>query len=234
MLMLRSVQSCRKVMIISDDLETMKQEEIVAYFKTLSRLSSGRFEKTMRRVLPSSSTQIAFFLMGWDWVHSVRRPLIGLLYQPRIINDKCGAIGGMRIGRGNRSTRRKPAQCHFVHHKSHMTWPGLQLQPPQYSNSIPASQTQSVRHYRTYNSPARFTGHARLSDRTLVFSLRYSERIHFSYLSEENEYFIWVFFSYFSLSFQAIPGVIHKEIIPTLYSISLYSKRYSSLSLITL
>jgi hypothetical protein len=27
------------------------------------------------------------------------------------------AIGGMKIGRGNRSTRRKPAQRHFVHHK---------------------------------------------------------------------------------------------------------------------
>jgi hypothetical protein len=30
------------------------------------------------------------------------------LYQPRMIGDD-GAIGGMRIGRGNRSTRRKPA-----------------------------------------------------------------------------------------------------------------------------
>jgi hypothetical protein len=37
----------------------------------------------------------------------VRRPLTGLLYQPRIIDDECGAVGGMRIGRGNRSTRRK-------------------------------------------------------------------------------------------------------------------------------
>jgi hypothetical protein len=30
-----------------------------------------------------------------------------------------GELGGM-IGRGNRSTRRKPAQCCFVHHKPHM------------------------------------------------------------------------------------------------------------------
>jgi hypothetical protein len=30
-----------------------------------------------------------------------------------------GEIGGM-IGRGNRSTSRKPAQCRFVHHKPHM------------------------------------------------------------------------------------------------------------------
>jgi hypothetical protein len=38
----------------------------------------------------------------------VRRPLSGLLYQPRTIDDECGAIGGMKIGRRNRNTRRKP------------------------------------------------------------------------------------------------------------------------------
>jgi hypothetical protein len=51
------------------------------------------------------------FLMGWDWVHLVLQPLFGLLYQPQMIedDDDCGAVGRMRIGRGNRSTRRKPA-----------------------------------------------------------------------------------------------------------------------------
>jgi hypothetical protein len=35
---------------------------------------------------------------------------VGLLYQPRMIDDDdYGAVGGMRIARGNRSTRRKPA-----------------------------------------------------------------------------------------------------------------------------
>jgi hypothetical protein len=34
----------------------------------------------------------------------------GLLYQPHVIdNGDCGAICGMKVGRGNRSTRRKPA-----------------------------------------------------------------------------------------------------------------------------
>jgi hypothetical protein len=38
--------------------------------------------------------------VGWDWVHFVRRSLIGLLYQLRMIDDECGAVGGMRIVRG--------------------------------------------------------------------------------------------------------------------------------------
>jgi hypothetical protein len=35
-----------------------------------------------------------------------------------------GEFGGMKIRRGNRSTRRKPSQRHFVHHKSHLPDPG--------------------------------------------------------------------------------------------------------------
>jgi hypothetical protein len=51
-----------------------------------------------------------FSFLGWcETVHLVRRQLIGLLYQPRMIDDECGAVGRMRIGKGNRSTRRKPA-----------------------------------------------------------------------------------------------------------------------------
>jgi hypothetical protein len=52
--------------------------------------------------------------VGWDWVHLVLRPLLALLYQSQMIDDgDCGAVGGMKIGRGNRSTRRKPAQAPF-------------------------------------------------------------------------------------------------------------------------
>jgi hypothetical protein len=38
------------------------------------------------------------------------RPLTGLVYQPRMMidGDECGAVGGV-LGKGNRSTRRKPA-----------------------------------------------------------------------------------------------------------------------------
>jgi hypothetical protein len=45
--------------------------------------------------------------VGWDWIHLLRRPLIGLLYPPPMI-DEYGTFGEMRIGRGNRNTRRKP------------------------------------------------------------------------------------------------------------------------------
>jgi hypothetical protein len=35
-------------------------------------------------------------------------------------DNECGAVGGMRIGSGNRNTRRKLVQRHFVHHKFHI------------------------------------------------------------------------------------------------------------------
>jgi hypothetical protein len=57
-------------------------------------------------------TNSVYFFGGVSW-GGVRLSPPGtsatdLLYQPRTI-DECAAIGGMRIGRGNRSTRRKPA-----------------------------------------------------------------------------------------------------------------------------
>jgi hypothetical protein len=57
-----------------------------------------------------ASDQVNFFFLicaGGLWV---LRPLTGLLYQSRMIGDgDCGEIGGTKIGRGNRSIRRKPA-----------------------------------------------------------------------------------------------------------------------------
>jgi hypothetical protein len=62
---------------------------------------------------------------------------VGLLYQPRMIDDdEYGAVGGMRIGRGNRSTRRKP--------------PPMPLCPPQIPHDLiwartPAAKVRSQR-----------------------------------------------------------------------------------------
>jgi hypothetical protein len=45
-----------------------------------------------------------------------------LLYLPQVINDDdYEAVDGMKIGRGNRNTRRNPAPVPLVHHNSHTT-----------------------------------------------------------------------------------------------------------------
>jgi hypothetical protein len=97
------------------------------YLTTLpvSRLyiaSNGRIKKW--KGLGGRGTIVAFARTDWGMPRktSVRivslggvrlSPLgtpasVGLLYQPLMIDDDYGAVGGMRIGRGNRSTRRKP------------------------------------------------------------------------------------------------------------------------------
>jgi hypothetical protein len=82
-------------------------------------------------VLPAQDFSFYFFIMGWDWVHLVLRPLFGLLYQPQMIDDgECGAVGGMRIGRGHRSTRRKP--------------PPVPLCPPQIPHDLTWARTPAA------------------------------------------------------------------------------------------
>jgi hypothetical protein len=55
----------------------------------------------------------------------------GLLYKPQMINEgDCGAIGGMKIGRGNRSTQRKP--------------PPAPLCPPQIPHDQTRAQTRAA------------------------------------------------------------------------------------------
>jgi hypothetical protein len=41
--------------------------------------------------------------------HSARRPLLGLLYQPRVMDGDCGAFSGMIIANANASSRKEPA-----------------------------------------------------------------------------------------------------------------------------
>jgi hypothetical protein len=50
----------------------------------------------------------------WDWLSPlVRRPLTSIFYQPWMIDDACGALGGIRIDRKNWSNRRKPVPVPF-------------------------------------------------------------------------------------------------------------------------
>jgi hypothetical protein len=67
---------------------------------------------------------VQFLGVGWDWVHLVLRPLAGLLYQPQIKDNERGAVSGMKSGRGDRSTRRKPtpAPLYSPQISHHMTW----------------------------------------------------------------------------------------------------------------
>jgi hypothetical protein len=58
-----------------------------------------------------------------NWVHSARRPPIGLLYLPRVIMRLENLVEWWLAWETEVLGENLP-QCHFVHHKSHMTWPG--------------------------------------------------------------------------------------------------------------
>jgi hypothetical protein len=61
--------------------------------------------------------------MGWDWVHLVGRPLVGLLYEPRMITMMGveQAVEWELAGETEVLGENLP-QCHSVNHKSHMPW----------------------------------------------------------------------------------------------------------------
>jgi hypothetical protein len=57
----------------------------------------------------------------------------GLFYQSLMIDDgDCGAIGGMKIGRGTEVLGGNLPQRHSVHHKPHMIRHGLERGPPRW------------------------------------------------------------------------------------------------------
>jgi hypothetical protein len=77
---------------------------------TSSAPLSGPQDSLQFTPFPLVPSFLCFSFLGWGkTVHLIRQPLTGLLYQPHVIDDECEAVGGMRIGRGNRSTRRTPA-----------------------------------------------------------------------------------------------------------------------------
>jgi hypothetical protein len=69
---------------------------------------------------------------GWspNWVHSVCRPFIGLLYLPRVIVRMENLVESM-AGESEVLGENLP-QRHFVHQKSHLTRPGIEPGPPRW------------------------------------------------------------------------------------------------------
>jgi hypothetical protein len=68
-----------------------------------------------------------------NWVHSARRQLTGLLYLPRVVvrmEDLVEWMAGETELHGENLPRR-----HFVHHKSHLTRPGIEPGPPRWEDS---------------------------------------------------------------------------------------------------
>jgi hypothetical protein len=67
------------------------------------------FFQTYLHVCSHIKMSISLFLVGWDSLLG-SAATTGLLYRPQMIDDgDCGAIGGLKMDRVNRSTRRKPA-----------------------------------------------------------------------------------------------------------------------------
>jgi hypothetical protein len=68
-----------------------------------------------------------FLRLGWDEVHLIRRPLFGVLYQARMIDDECGAVGAV-IGRGNFKLSKKIFPSASLSTTS-PTWPDVVSNP---------------------------------------------------------------------------------------------------------
>jgi hypothetical protein len=102
----------------------------MALDRSLIRSHLHNIMEGAQRKLTSSSSSSFLLGVGWDWVHLVRRLLTGRLYKPRMRDDECWVAGGVRIDRGNRSTRRKPAP--------------VPLCPPQIPHDLTLARTAAV------------------------------------------------------------------------------------------
>jgi hypothetical protein len=76
---------------------------ILTSSQSVSNISIQITISQLRFPVRDQVTYTFFYDVGWDWVHLVRRTLVGLLYQPRMV-DEYAAVCAMRIGRGNRTS----------------------------------------------------------------------------------------------------------------------------------
>jgi hypothetical protein len=84
----------------------------------------------------STSILVFFFLVSWGGMRlsplgtsAINWPIVPAP-DDDVDDDECGAVGGMRIGKGNRSTRRKPAP--------------VPLRSPQISHDLTLGRTRAA------------------------------------------------------------------------------------------
>jgi hypothetical protein len=79
------------------------------------------------------SALLLFFSMGWDYDVCMSLWDWALFYSPQIIHEWIWGSGEMVVTRENWRTQRKNlSQCQYVHHKSHIDWPGREPADPRW------------------------------------------------------------------------------------------------------
>jgi hypothetical protein len=79
----------------------------------------------MKFLVDLSGERYLFLILrvGWAWVHLVRRPLFGLLYQPEMLDNECGQSVEWELSGEAEILGKNLPQCHFF--TPNLTWPDL-------------------------------------------------------------------------------------------------------------
>jgi hypothetical protein len=99
------------------------------YSSSIQISSLNKLYKTEVQLWESRLLMWVFFISRVGLSPLGTAAISGLLYKPQMIAEgDCGAIGGMKIGRGNRSTRRKPTPAPLCPPQN-PTWPDPSSNP---------------------------------------------------------------------------------------------------------